>query len=114
MKKGELMMFRASWIADYPDEESFMNVFYSQNAAPPNYTRFNNPNFDKAYIACVQETDPNLRDSLFVMMNDIIMDENPVIPLFYDQSVWVFSKYIFGLKSNSINLLSTIGVKELN
>lgn len=114
MKKGELMMFRASWIADYPDEESFMNVFYSQNAAPPNYTRFNNTNFDKAYIACVQETDPDLRDSLFVMMNDIIMEENPVIPLFYDQSVWVFSKYIFGLKSNSINLLSTIGVKELN
>src|SRR5690606_698204 len=39
------MFFRGSWIADYPDAENYLSVFYSKNPAPPNYTRYNNPRF---------------------------------------------------------------------
>ncbi|MGZ3880888.1 MAG: ABC transporter substrate-binding protein, partial [Flavisolibacter sp.] len=38
--------FRGSWIADYPDAENYLSVFYSKNPAPPNYTRYKNPKFD--------------------------------------------------------------------
>ena len=47
MTKGSAPFFRASWIADYPDAESFYTVFYSKNPSPPNYTRFNNAAFDE-------------------------------------------------------------------
>jgi oligopeptide transport system substrate-binding protein len=36
MTKGQATFFRASWIADYPDAESFLGVFYGKNPAPPN------------------------------------------------------------------------------
>lgn len=55
MRTGKIGMFRASWIADYPDEESFTTVFYSQNPAPPNYTRFKNIEFDRLYQLAIQE-----------------------------------------------------------
>ena len=31
---GKLPIFRASWIADYPDAENYLSLFYSKNFAP--------------------------------------------------------------------------------
>ncbi|RYE54989.1 MAG: ABC transporter substrate-binding protein, partial [Sphingobacteriales bacterium] len=49
MSKSEAHAFRAQWIADYPDAETFLAFFNSRFPAPPNYTRFSNPYFDKLY-----------------------------------------------------------------
>jgi peptide/nickel transport system substrate-binding protein len=38
--KSQAPFFRASWIADYPDAENYLSVFYGRNPAPPNYTRY--------------------------------------------------------------------------
>jgi len=45
--------FRGSWIADYPDAENYLSVFYSKNPAPPNYTRYHNPAFDQLFGRCL-------------------------------------------------------------
>jgi len=39
---GQLEAFRASWIADYPDAQNYLSLFYSENKSPngPNYTHF--------------------------------------------------------------------------
>ena len=31
---GKLELFRASWVADYPDAENYMLPFYSKNFTP--------------------------------------------------------------------------------
>ena len=43
--------FRGSWIADYPDAENYLSLFYSDNFCPkgPNYTHYSNAKFDKLY-----------------------------------------------------------------
>ena len=48
---GKLDFFRASWIADYPDAENYLSLFYSKNFAPngPNYTHFRYNEYDKIY-----------------------------------------------------------------
>ena len=112
MKTGAIEMFRASWIADYSDEESFFNVFYSKNAAPPNYTRFSNQLFDELYEKSVKETDYQKRKLLFIQMNDIVNYEAPIIPLFYDQSVWFSQNNILHLKADPMNLLKLDGVMK--
>ena len=50
---GELAMFRASWIADYPDAENYLSLFYSKNFTPngPNYAHFKNNIYDSLYVA---------------------------------------------------------------
>ena len=50
------LFFRGSWIADYPDAENYLSVFYSKNPAPPNYTRYNNPRFDELFEKALLET----------------------------------------------------------
>ncbi len=47
----KLGFFRGSWIADYPDAENYLSLFYSPNFAPagPNYTHFKNEKFDNLF-----------------------------------------------------------------
>ena len=60
---GKLDFFRASWIADYPDAENYLSLFYSKNFAPngPNYTHFSDYEYDKIEItlAGASGSDPN-------------------------------------------------------
>lgn len=105
MRNGSLPVFRASWIADYPDPESFMCVFYGKNPAPPNYTRFHHAEFDSLYLLTNLMYEKEKRDSIFLKMEKILFDKSPVIFLFYDQISLLSRKSIRGLKGNSINLL---------
>jgi peptide/nickel transport system substrate-binding protein len=113
MRLSELLLFRASWIADYPDEESFLNVFYSKNPAPPNYTRYNNPLFDQLYDKAIREPAVDIRLTLYKQMNELIMEDAPVIFLFYDQTAWFVQQHIQNLKSNSLNLLRLENVDKI-
>lgn len=112
MRRSELPLFRASWIADYPDEESFLNVFYSPNPSPPNYTRFDNHLFDQLYEASIQETRTDKRKLLYRQMDSLLIEEAPVIFLFYDQTAWFAQNRIRNLKPNPLNLLKLEAVEE--
>ncbi len=112
MTKGEVPFFRASWIADYPDEESYFTVFYSKNPAPPNYTRFNNAQFDALYEQALQENDDQKRQAIYQKMDQLIIEEAPVIFLFYDETALFAQKNIKGLSKNALNLLALKRVKK--
>src|SRR5690606_8007265 len=43
MSQNKLSLFKAQWIADYPDPETYMAYFYSRFPSPPNYTRTHIP-----------------------------------------------------------------------
>ncbi|MDQ3142918.1 MAG: ABC transporter substrate-binding protein [Bacteroidota bacterium] len=114
MRQGSLACFRASWIADYPDEESFMAVFYSQNDAPPNYMRFKSSQFDVLYDQSVIQSDETVRKDLFRKMDAIIIKEAPVVFLYYDQTSCFAQNHVKGLKINALNLLKLETVNEMN
>jgi len=107
MTKGQVAFFRASWIMDYPDAESFFTVFYSKNPAPPNYTRFKNLAFDRLYEAALKENDDAIRYALYQQMDRLLIEEAPVVFLFYDQTALFAGKSVKGLSRNAINLLKT-------
>ena len=79
--------FRGSWIADYPDAENYLSLFYSDNFCPkgPNYTHYSNAKFDKLYTQAKATTCDSSRVELYKKMNKLIMDEAPVVVLYYDQ-----------------------------
>ncbi len=112
MSKGQAAFFRGSWIADYPDAESYFTMFYSKNPAPPNYTNFSNLAFDQLYEAALQENDDAKRYDLYHQMDRIIIEEAPVVFLFYDETALFAQKNIKGLSTNAINLLSLKRVKK--
>lgn len=99
------LFFRGSWIADYPDAENYLSVFYSKNPAPPNYTRYNNPAFDRALEAAMAETNDSLRYHLYRQADQIVMNDAPIVPLWYDMIVRLIQPGIEGFHANALNLL---------
>jgi peptide/nickel transport system substrate-binding protein len=113
--QAKLNFFRASWIADYPDAENYLSMFYSKNFCPngPNYTHFKNKEFDRLYEKSLAEIDPNKRNMLYRKMDQLIMEEAPVVILYYDQVLRFIQKNVKGLGSNAVNLLDLKRVKKI-
>jgi peptide/nickel transport system substrate-binding protein len=103
--------FRGSWIADYPDAENYLAVFYSKNPAPPNYTRYHNPRFDALFEKALVETNDSIRYSLYRQADQVMMEDAPVIPLWYDEVVHLVQPNISGFPPNALNLLELRHVK---
>lgn len=111
---GQLAIFRKSWLADYPDAENFLAVFYSPNFCPagPNYTHFSNAEFDALYKQSKQEKNDSLRNDAYVKLDSTLMSKAPVIPLYYDQVSHFIRKNIVGLQTNPVNMLDLKTVRK--
>jgi peptide/nickel transport system substrate-binding protein len=99
------LFFRGSWIADYPDAENYLSVFYSKNPAPPNYTRYNNPRFDALFEKALLEQNDSVRYSLYRQADQLIINDAPVVPLWYDKVFRLVQTGITGFEPNGLNLL---------
>jgi len=112
--QSEALFFRGSWIADYPDAENYLSVFYSRNPAPPNYTRYNDQEFDRLYEQALRESSDSVRYELYRQMDQRVMDASPVIPLWYDEVVHLINPRVVGLTPNGLNLLELRRVDFVN
>ncbi len=104
---SRINMFRASWVADYPDAENFLALFYGPNLCPkgPNYTRFKNAKFDKLYELSLRELNLQKRYKFYNQMDQLIINEAIIVPLFYDEAVRFTQKNIHYLGINPMNNL---------
>lgn len=114
MAKNEVNFFRGSWIADYPDAENYLSVFYSKNRVPfgPNYTGYFNNEFDKLFEQSYYESDPKKRYELYYKMDNMVMQYSSVVPLLYDQSVVMLQNNISGYPTNALSLMILKRVKK--
>ncbi|HEX3767221.1 MAG TPA: ABC transporter substrate-binding protein, partial [Puia sp.] len=103
--KSQALFFRGSWIGDYPDAENYLSVFYSENPAPPNYTRYHNRRFDELYRNSLVENNDSNRYSLYREMDQIMILDAPVVPLWYDQVIHLVNPAVTGFEANGLNLL---------
>ena len=105
---SKLSFFRGSWIADYPDAENYLSLFYSKNFSPngPNYTHFINSSFDSLYDISLSEVNDSIRFTYYNLMDQIIVDNAQIVPLYYDNVLRFTQKNIRGLSNNPINMLN--------
>jgi peptide/nickel transport system substrate-binding protein len=113
---GELDIFRASWVADYPDAENYLSLFYSPNFAPngPNYMHYKNELIDSLYQKALAIIPIEERKLVYTQMDSIIIDDAPIVPLYYDMAIRFVSKDVSGLGINPQNFLFLKRVKKSN
>ena len=111
---GNLAIFRSSWIADYPDAQNYLSLFYSKNTPPngPNYTHFANKTFDQWYEAAMRTTSDSARIVLYKKMDSLLIDNAPIIPLYYDAAVRFTQNNVHGFGINPINMLDLRTVRK--
>ena len=113
---GKLNFFRASWIADYPDEENYLSMFYTENFAPagPNYTHYSNSLIDSLYLSAFEIVDKDIRTKKYRIIDSLIMQDAPIAVLYYDKVVRFVQKDVSGMTINPINMLNLERVKKIN
>jgi peptide/nickel transport system substrate-binding protein len=112
---SKLSFFRGSWIADYPDAENYLSLFYSKNNSPlgPNYTHFENEEYDDLYVKSLLESDDSLRFLYYNKMDKIIIDNAQIVPLYYDNVLRFTQTNIKGFSNNAINMLNLKRVNKV-
>ena len=107
---GKVEFFRLGWIADYPDPESFLNLFYGKlvptqkdRPSPINHTRFQNADFDKLFEAALSENDKIKRIELYRKAEQIAIDNAPLMALQYDEDYRMLQQYVEGYKNNPMD-----------
>ncbi|GAC1308538.1 MAG: ABC transporter substrate-binding protein [Mucilaginibacter sp.] len=107
VSKNGVNFFYGTWIADYPDAENYLSVFYSKNKIPygPNYTGFNNKAFDNLFEQAYHEANDERRYALYRKMDNLVMQQSPVVILYYDKRVNLYQNNISGYSINAQNLL---------
>ena len=110
---GSLPFFRSSWVADYPDAENYLSLFTTSNFAPsgPNYTHYSNPRFDELYEKALSCNDLEQRAKYYTEMDSLMMQDAPVVVLFYDEVLRFVNKRVKNMGSNPTNLLDLRRVK---
>ena len=106
--EGQLELFRGSWIADYPDAENFLACFYQPFQSPngPNYTHFQDATFDALYDQIESGAMSKIdRERKIAQANQILMDQVPVVPLYYDKSIRLIQPWVKGLENDAANRL---------
>lgn len=110
MSQSQALCFRAQWIADYPDAETYLVVFLGGLPAPPNYTRFKDPDFDRCYAQSMAAPD-SIRFALYRRMDSIAMAQAPVVPIYYEQLLHFTSPRVEGFSSSPMNLIELKNVR---
>lgn len=105
MRNNTAGFFRGSWIGDYPDAENYLALFYGGYEAPPNYTFFKNAQYDKLYEQLISMPDISKANEIIHQMENIILDEAPIVPLYYDEVARFTSKRVKNIPLNAMNLL---------
>jgi len=115
---GKAKIWRSGWIADYPDAENFLSLFYGKNikedGAEVNAFHFRDGNYDQLFEIAMKELDETKRNELFELCDQIIVDKAPVMPILTDDFMVMVNARIRDFKTNSMENLdfSTIYIKE--
>lgn len=80
IKNKKADIFFQAWMADYPDSENFLQLFYSKNVSPgSNNANFINRDFDALYDQMVQLPEGPERNKVIGKMVRFVNDEVPSI-----------------------------------
>ena len=113
MRGYQLPFFRGSWICDYPDPENYLSLFYSKNLQPngSNYTYYVNPKYDKLFEKSQRCLNDSLRNLYYTQLDAMLMEDAPVVVLYYDKVLRFTGSNVEGLGTNPINMLDLRRVK---
>ncbi|MCS6967020.1 MAG: ABC transporter substrate-binding protein [Cytophagales bacterium] len=104
---GDFAMIRLSWVADFPSPENFLWMFYSKKSefkpgenTYPNIPRYYNPKFNQYYEKALAATSLEEQTKYFQAAESIMMEDAPIIVLWYDECYRLLQQHVENLPNN--------------
>ena len=77
---GNFDVIRASWVGDYNEPSTFLNLLTSGNSS--NIARFNNADYDAVVAKASRETSEQARNSDYNRAEQILAEQAPIAPIY--------------------------------
>lgn len=96
----EYSVCRAGWVPDYPDANTFIDMWVT--GGENNETGWSNPAYDKLVQQAAEEADPEARLRRLEEAEAILMDELPIVPIYYYTGKNIVSPRVKGFYHNTL------------
>lgn len=93
MSKQDYHLALADWIADFADPINFLEIFKYRNGGSNN-TLWENPSYVALLDRSAQMTDQGQRRQILTKAEQILIQEMPIIPIFYYTMLYVSQPYL--------------------
>lgn len=90
--QGEFQIARASWVGDYADPMTFMDVFKD----PTNDAKYNNPAYNSLVEQAQSTVDQTVRMTAMHTAEKLLFDEAVIIPIYFTTQPLVAQPYVKG------------------
>lgn len=105
---GDYEMARHGWIADYSDPMSMLDLLVSDKGSGfwgNNDSHFKNENYDNLIKEAKLTPDTNKRFELMHQAEAILLEEVPVIPIYYYTSIVCYKDYAKNIRKSALGFL---------
>ena len=122
VRNGNTQIFHWGWLADYPDPENFLFMFYGPNGrvkhGGENATNYNNPNYDRLFNLMKNRSNDAERQRLIDQIVELLRHEAPWVWGINSEALILTQQWVSPTKPNTINLGSlkyvSVDVKKRN
>jgi len=97
---GDYDIARAGWLADFADPTSFLDMFMSGNGN--NHTGWSNGEYDRLIQQANLTSNQSERFELFQQAEQILIDESPIAPIYYEMSANLVNPRVKGIYPNAL------------
>jgi oligopeptide transport system substrate-binding protein len=101
MDKTGWDVLRLGWTADFNDASNFLDIF--RNHSGNNDSDYINASYDASVGAAAQTADPQLRRSILETSERTMLEDYPIIPLYFYVSKRLVKTYVHGVQPNPLN-----------
>lgn len=88
LHQGKFQVGRMGWLADYNDPLTFLDLFKEKDGGN-NDTRWENPRYKELLNQSATEPDPEKRKQILAQAEQILMEDMPIAPIYYNTYSWV-------------------------
>jgi peptide/nickel transport system substrate-binding protein len=115
---GKAQIWRTGWVADYPDPENFLSLYYGENSATNALGGYHfqckSKEYDAIFERALKESNQEKRYSLLAECDQLLIDQAAILPLFTDDFMVMVNVRIRDFKTNAMENLdfSEIYIKK--
>ena len=101
--RGDVEMFRSSWVGDYNDAYTFLQVLKSDSGV--NLPRYSSPHYDALLQSAALQQDPLLRGALLEEGERTLLEDHPLLPLYFYVNKHLVKPEVLGWYDNVMNVV---------
>lgn len=103
-QQGDYQIARHGWIGDYIDPMTFLDLWVTNGGN--NDCGFSNSEYDSLIANAKIETDYNKRLEMLRKAEDILMDEMPILPIYYYTTVMAWNSNVKNVNVSTLGKIS--------